>query len=1060
MTKLKKPWWKRLIKSFLWLLLLPIILLLIIIGLVHYNQDALVQKGLSSVNKSFVGEIKLEDSHISLFHDFPNITIELNNLELFESKESNAKRIALLNNIFVNFDLAKLTEGKYIVNNVELQKGLIEIVQDTTDNLNILKALQLIGPIDTVKSNEVLNLKLSKVTIQNVVVKYFNEKKNSVIDANLKDLTATLRSEDTGLGSTLVGNFGMTFIKDKDTTFINNKTVNIDASIIYDKKKEILSINHSKLSLQGISFATNGFITLKGNPYMSLNFNGQKTNFDLIFSFLPPETAAFMKRYKNSGIICFEADLKGVVGIGKPPAVSLTFGCHNGYFKNTITNKVIDKVSFRGYFNMGAERASSTYECGIVDLFAHPEHGDVRGNIKIRNFDDPDVNMDLSTDFDLKFLAEFLEMKSLKNLSGQIKLKMNYNEMATDDGVSAVFSKLKEGIDSELEVKNFSVKIPNYPFPVKNVNLHAEMKNKNLFIDNCTASIGSSDISLTMGINNLPAIFHHKDTPLDIHTVLQSKQINIKELTSYDTLRKKPIDENITDFQMALTFKTFAKNFTDTNMILPHGEFYIDNFYAKLHHYPHSFHDFKADIIIDSTSLAVKDLKGQIDESDFDFTGRVDNYPLWFAKDPFGMSEIHFNYSSNKLNLHDVFSYKGENYVPKEYRHEEFDDLKIKGRAKMFYSRSFESFELDIDDVQGKAKIHPMKLEKVHGVVKFKNEHLDINNFSGKLGNSDFKLNLVYVTSDKIDERKKDNHFELIATKLNFDELMNYTPHIDTTAKATAVLHDSVFNVFSLPFSNMKIKFIIGDLLYHNIHLKNINSNMRMQKNHYFYIDTLSMDAADGHIDVDGYFNGSDKSKIYFAPNIRMQDVDLAKLMLKFDNFGQEYLVNNNISGHLTGMLNGKVRMHTDLMPIMDESEITMKTSLTNGALKNYAPMQLMKDYFKDKNLNNILFDTLQNTFEIKKGVMYIPSMNINSSLGFIEISGKQAFTSDMDYKIKVPMKMVTDVGFKYLFGKKREEVDSSQVDGIVYRDKDKKIKFVNINIKGNSDDFKISIGK
>jgi hypothetical protein len=51
-------------------------------------------------------------------------------------------------------------------------------------------------------------------------------------------------------------------------------------------------------------------------------------------------------------------------------------------------------------------------------------------------------------------------------------------------------------------------------------------------------------------------------------------------------------------------------------------------------------------------------------------------------------------------------------------------------------------------------------------------------------------------------------------------------------------------------------------------------------------------------------------------------------------------------------------------------------------------------------------------------------------------------------------------VGFKYLFGKKREEVDSSQVDGIVYRDKDKKVKFVNINIKGNSEDFKISLGK
>ena len=37
------------------------------------------------------------------------------------------------------------------------------------------------------------------------------------------------------------------------------------------------------------------------------------------------------------------------------------------------------------------------------------------------------------------------------------------------------------------------------------------------------------------------------------------------------------------------------------------------------------------------------------------------------------------------LKLEDLFSYGGENYVPEDYRHEEFDDLKIHGFADLHF---------------------------------------------------------------------------------------------------------------------------------------------------------------------------------------------------------------------------------------------------------------------------------------------------------------------------------------------------------------------------------------
>jgi hypothetical protein len=119
-----------------------------------------------------------------------------------------------------------------------------------------------------------------------------------------------------------------------------------------------------------------------------------------------------------------------------------------------------------------------------------------------------------------------------------------------------------------------------------------------------------------------------------------------------------------------------------------------------------------------------------------------------------------------------------------------------------------------------------------------------------------------------------------------------------------------------------------------------------------------------------------------------------------------------------------------------------------------------MSAYFSDKNLHMVRFDTLQNELSFRNDTLSIPVMNINSSLGFMEISGKQSMDMKMEYYLRIPLKMVTQVGFHMLFGKKKEEVDPDQVDAIEYRDKEKRIRFMNLKITGTPDDYKIKLGK
>jgi hypothetical protein len=89
---------------------------------------------------------------------------------------------------------------------------------------------------------------------------------------------------------------------------------------------------------------------------------------------------------------------------------------------------------------------------------------------------------------------------------------------------------------------------------------------------------------------------------------------------------------------------------------------------------------------------------------------------------------------------------------------------------------------------------------------------------------------------------------------------------------------------------------------------------------------------------------------------------------------------------------------------------------------------------------------------------MSFPNMNINSSLGFIEISGKQDMDLKMDYFVRVPLRLISKAVFTKLFKKSPENIDEQKEDEIIKRDMEKRIRFLNLRILGTPEDYKISV--
>jgi hypothetical protein len=573
-------------------------------------------------------------------------------------------------------------------------------------------------------------------------------------------------------------------------------------------------------------------------------------------------------------------------------------------------------------------------------------------------------------------------------------------------------------------------------------------------VDHFDVLIGNSDLHINGTISDLPAIIHHTDIDVDMRLKIQSDFLDLFELTGGDTAIA--FDEQIENLSLDLDFKSTARAFTESPN-LPVGEFFIENLYAKLKHYPHAFHDFHADVIVEDEDFRLVDFKGMIDDSDFLFTGVMKHYDMWFQKEPKGDTKLEYNFTSKMLKLEDLFSYKGENFVPIDYRHEELDDLKLHGYVDLHFNKGLHSADMYFDKFEAKMKVHPLRFEDFTGRVHYEDEHLVVENFSGRMGKSDFKTTLHWYLGDDEAVKLRDNHLTFHSNHLDFDALHAYNP---APSDGRTVDHDSGFNVYQLPFTDMTFDIDIKHLNYHRYLLQNLSSKFHTTADHFINFDYLNLDAAGGSFAINGYFNGSDPDMIYFSPEMTVSHVDLDKLMFKFENFGQDHFVSENLHGDFSGKITGKVHMHNDLVPKIDDSEIHMDIHVLNGRIENYALLDVMADYFKDKNLTSVRFDTLDNHIDLTNGVLTIPGMDINSSLGFMHFEGSQDLKLNYEYYVRIPWSMITQTASSRLFGKKRDEVDPDQVDEIQYADAGKRTRFVNVKVVGNPDDYDISLGK
>jgi len=1067
-------------------ILIPVLSLVLLIGIavaiLYSQQQRLVGIAVDRLNKELQGELTVGGSDITIFQNWPYISIGLKDVRFYADKNISNKPIYAAERMFVGFSLPDILDmdHKYSVKAIVLKNGHLSLEEDTAGRLNIVEASHITSDTTTATtdtSSQKLDLDIKKFVLKNMDISYRDGRSRQHITTHIDRIQASFQlASDSMMAAELKGTILVDYTRPGDTTLFRHKHFSPDIQLSYNLPKKFLKITQGKIRLEDALFSVTGTADILHDNTLDLKIEGDKPDFRQLFSFAPPSVAKELKHFKYDGLLSFTATVKGPVKKGVQPGIELNFACSKAWLHNTQANKKLDSLSFKGYYTNGADHNLKTSELRLTNMHARPDKGIFDGNFVMRDFTDPKILMQINSQLELEFIGAFLGIKDLQRLTGYINLKMDFKELVDLSMPEQSMARLTQGIQSELTVKHLTFRIPNYPHMIESLDLHAAMKDGFVKLDSLAFRLGNSDIRLDGSISDLPALFHHQEKPVHVLLNAHSNKLILKELLAYDTARSAKAKEEIYGFNIGLSLETSVKELQHPTP-LPKGKFKLQNLYASFKNYPHAFHDFGAELTIADTSLLLRNFAGNIDSTDIRLNGRINNYALWFEKVKKGRTQIAFDFKSQHLAMKDLLGRKSRQFVPPDYRDEVGSNIWLRSKSDLRYDSIFRFANIKIANISGALKKHTYQLDSISGNVKFGIDNfVKIDTLKGKIGNTDFNLSMRLYTGKDTLRRKKENYLQFSSRLLDVDQLTNYvaeeqkeelsaetdstvaTRPAVTTVSSTS--HASAFNVFQIPFIDFNASVNIGRIRYHHIGIKNLFSNIRMLANQHIYLDTLGLEMAGGKANAHAHFDGSNPRKINLSSTIAVEDMNIEKLMLKLDNFGQDYTINKNIKGTLSGQIKSNLQVHPDLTPQIDGSDAVMDLEIINGVLINFAPMQAMSSYFKDKNLNKVRFDTLRNTLTFRNGALFIPDMNINSSLGFIEISGKQSLNMQMEYYLRIPLKLVTSAGFRMLFGRKQEEVDPDQVDAIEYRDKDKRVRFMNLKITGTPDNYKIGLGK
>ncbi|MEO5594313.1 MAG: AsmA-like C-terminal region-containing protein, partial [Chitinophagaceae bacterium] len=199
-----------------------------------------------------------------------------------------------------------------------------------------------------------------------------------------------------------------------------------------------------------------------------------------------------------------------------------------------------------------------------------------------------------------------------------------------------------------------------------------------------------------------------------------------------------------------------------------------------------------------------------------------------------------------------------------------------------------------------------------------------------------------------------------------------------------------------------------------NLHATRLEAVVRFEPQHW-ELEKIAMNLAGGTIVCSG--------KVLHAANnthnaffkVKVYNADVSKLLLAFDDFGQEALTHREISGRFSTIasLQAGISSLGHIVPASLKGDVDF--SLQQGALQNYDPLNKLKSFvFKNRDMRYVRFAELKDKLSIAGEQIFVNRMEIQSSAFRLFLEGNYGLAKrNTDLLIQVPFSNLNTNSFE-----------------------------------------------
>ncbi len=328
---------------------------------------------------------------------------------------------------------------------------------------------------------------------------------------------------------------------------------------------------------------------------------------------------------------------------------------------------------------------------------------------------------------------------------------------------------------------------------------------------------------------------------------------------------------------------------------------------------------------------------------------------------------------------------------------------------------------LEIVDGEGNATLKQVMLQlqqdtrqfhSINGNLMLNKNEAVLEDLEVKLGESNMLLNGNFNAIDLFLQDKHPLEIDVIAESSNIN-LKDFSNNFISEAATENNTENPRDWILPTKITGL-VKLQVGKIILNQHTFSQVGGEMQVGERSILFqkIHGISANAT-----VTGTLGVYESSPEYFelATNLSSKDIYFKPIFREWNNFEQQVILENNISGRAEAILDLKAPfdLRYGILKENIEAQIQLKvfsgqlskvetfTSLAKDLKQTKAKLILNKDdiAFLDKKLQNIQFETLENTIFIKNGTVIIPKMDIHSSALNISLEAKHQFNNVIDYK-------------------------------------------------------------